>query len=154
MNLLFALFLLLLPHFSTRAHVGDLTQTQENYSPTPAKNTKAKHERGTTQPMQNRNRRKLKKKSMRFIVLWGSFFPKENKFEEAARFSVEVIGKNPTINEILEKVKQAYHGPEGTKDYLSLALPEPNYEDLETEKTVADYKIKDGAILWVMLSLR
>ena len=78
-----------------------------------------------------------------------------NEYKEYYRHIVRVKGNNPTIGEILAEVKALTFDPSITRhpEYLSLMHP-ASQEVLDNEKTAAAYNLKNGAVLWLISSVR
>ncbi|HEX8456328.1 MAG TPA: hypothetical protein VF656_03320 [Pyrinomonadaceae bacterium] len=105
-------------------------------------------------------RAESKPHSMVFVISVGARIVGEDenyvkKYEEYYYYIVRVRGNNPTIGEILEEVRELtfdeiieHHGPD-----LSLMHP-ATQDNFDNRKSVTDYGLTNGAVLWLVSEVR
>jgi hypothetical protein len=94
------------------------------------------------------------KDGMYFIISSGNWFIDTDQYKEAYRWTIIVPGNNPTIGDILEEVKRELgNNPLLGKEHLYLIVPHKS-DPLDNKKTVAEYALKNGSVLWLGSHLR
>lgn len=92
--------------------------------------------------------------SMVFAVTIGTKYPKG--YDEFDRFLVRVPGTNPAVGEVLRALLEMSAGftyPTSHEEGLYLARPWVE-EEMDNSKTVADYQLKNGSVLWLFSRYR